>query len=145
MGILEDLKEIDRLISEVDPIEIVLLGKVPSKKNRYRPRKGGKGFFKDSTLQDELDRLALQIPAEARDLRLRHPAIDFYFTYTKANYDRDNACQCLLDLLVSPYRVLEDDNIAQCNGTITIHPAVRGEQDSVRIVLTPSATLDKSR
>jgi hypothetical protein len=142
MGILEDLKKIDRLIAEVEPVEILLLGKVPSKKNRYTPRKGGKGFFKNKNLQMELDRLAIQIPAEARDLRLRHPAIDFYFTYTIANFDRDNAVVTLMDILTG-YAVLDgSDNIAHCNGTITIHPAVRGEQDSVRIVLTPSATLD---
>ena len=141
MGILESLKQIDRIISEVEPVEIILLGHVPSKKNRYTPRKGGKGFFKNSDLQTELDRLAMQIPAEARDLRLEHPDVAFFFTYTKANWDRDNAVQCLMDLLVQ-YKTLEDDNLAHCNGTITIHPAVRGEQDSVRIVLTPSATLD---
>ena len=145
MGTFEDLKKIDRLIAEVEPVEILLLGKTPSKKNRYTPRKGGKGFFKNSDLQAELDRLSIQIPAEARDLRLRHPAIDFFFTYTIANFDRDNAVVTLMDILTG-YAVLDgSDNIAHCNGTITIHPAVRGEQDSVRIVLTPSATLDKPR
>ena len=145
MGILEGLKKIDRLIAEVEPVEILLLGKTPSKKNRYTPRKGGKGFFKNKDLQMELDRLAVQIPPEARDLRLKHPAIDFYFTYTVANFDRDNAVVTLMDILTG-YAVLDgSDNIAHCNGTITIHPAVRGEQDGVRIVLTPSATLDKPR
>ena len=121
----------------MEPIELTLIGKVPSKKNRYTPNKDGKGFHKDNRLQTELDRLAMQVPGECRDLRLISPSIDFYQTYTKANSDRDNCAQCILDILVG-MGTLVDDNIAQCNGRITIHPAVRGEQDSVRVVLTPS-------
>jgi len=120
----------------MEPIELTLIGKVPSKKNRYTPNKDGKGFHKDKRLQLELNRLAMQIPGEYRDLNLISPAIDVYFTYEKFNADRDNGTTCVIDLLVS-MNVLKNDNAASCNGTITIHPAVRGEQDSVRVVLTP--------
>jgi Holliday junction resolvase RusA-like endonuclease len=113
-----------------------LKGHVPSKKNSYRPKKGGKGFYKDDRLQAELDRLAMQIPGEFRDLNLISPAISFTFTYTKANWDRDNAVTALLDILVS-MSVIKNDNLASCNGRIVIEPAVRGEDDGVVIVITP--------
>lgn len=119
-----------------EPIEIVLAGHPPSKKNGYTPRRDRPGFFKNSKLQTEIDRLAIQVPGEYRDLKLESPDIDYYFTYTKANWDRDNAAVCLGDILVT-MGVLASDNLAHCNGRITLHPAVRGPYDETRIVLTP--------
>ncbi len=118
------------------PIEITLRGHVPSKKNAYTPRRDKPGMFKNSKLQTELDRLAMQIPGYVRDLKLESPAIEFHFTYARANSDRDNAVTTCLDLLVS-MGVLADDNTKRCNGLITIHPAVHGDYDGARIILTP--------
>lgn len=120
----------------MEPIELILIGKPPSKKNRYTPNKDGKGFHKNKRLQTELDRLAMQIPGQYRDLNLVSPDISFHFTFEKFNSDRDGAVTAILDILVD-MSVLRGDNTTSCNGTITIHPAVRGEQDSVRVVLTP--------
>lgn len=120
-----------------DPITVELLGVVPSKKNRYHPASNGKGFFKDSKLQAELDRLALQIPGSVRDIKLESPQIDFYITYVRADHDRDNCVTTILDLLVE-YGVLVNDNIKRCNGAMHIWPAEKGEYDKVTVVLTPA-------
>ena len=123
-----------------EPIVVQFRGTVPSKKNSYTPRSRGKGFFKSKSLQEAIDRLALQIPAEVRDLHLDSPDITFHFTFRKFNADRDNKVTCLLDVLVA-YGVLADDNTLRCNGRITIEPAVRGEYDSVTITLVPRDSL----
>ncbi len=118
------------------PLVLELHGRIPSKKNSYTPRKDGKGFFKSTDLKTQLDRLAMQIPGWARDLKLVHPDLHFHFTYTKANWDRDNACTTLMDLMVQ-MGTLENDNISSSNGTTTIHPAERGEDDMVKIIIFP--------
>lgn len=125
-----------------EPMVIQLKGKIPSKKNSYTPRKDGKGFFKSTELKTELDRLAMQIPGWARDLKLVHPDLHFHFTYAKANWDRDNACTTLMDLMVT-MGTLENDNIASSNGTTTIHPAERGEYDGVKIIIFPKVQAEE--
>jgi hypothetical protein len=127
-----------------EPIEITLRGHIPSKKNSYSPRKDKPGFFKNSKLQVQLDRLALQIPGEYRDLKLESPDLHFYFTYEKANWDTDNAMTTLIDLLVQ-YGVLANDNIRRLNGFKVIHPAVKGDFDGCRVLIyPPGLTLDRS-
>jgi hypothetical protein len=119
-----------------EPIVIEARGHTPSKKNAYTPRKDGRGMFKNSRLQEQIDRLAIQVPPDARDLRLISPDITFEFTYVKANWDRDGAVVTWMDILVQ-MSVIQNDNIASCNGRIVIEPAVRGEYDSVKITLVP--------
>jgi hypothetical protein len=126
-----------------EPIEISLRGHIPSKKNSYSPRKDRPGFFKNSKLQSQLDRLALQIPVECRDLNLESPDLHFYFTYEKANWDTDNAMTSLIDLLVQ-YGVLANDNIRRLNGMKVIHPAVKDKYDGCRIVIFPMEFIDAS-
>ena len=125
-----------------EPLTLSLWGSVPSKKNSYRPRKGGKGFYKDDKLQAELDYLTLQIPAEMRGLKLQHPDMTFRFTVAKGatRRDRDNMCQTLIDVLVSA-GVLWDDSISQCNGRIIIEPAVVGDQFHTIVELVPKEGL----
>jgi hypothetical protein len=113
-------------------------GRIPSTKNRYTPSKGGKGFFKDPTLQAELDRIALQIPGWARDMKLESPEIHVHLKYTKATYDRTNVWQALEDLLVK-YGCLSNDNIKRANGMVTIHPAESSEYDGATVILIPRA------
>jgi hypothetical protein len=141
MGILEDLKKIDRLIAEVEPVEITFIG-FCGKKNRKAPRKGGHGLYLEPRTRDIINRMELQVPPEARDLMLDNPEIDWYITYTNGHADADGIISTCLDIL-QKYRVIVNDNLVHLGNRQTIHPAVRGEQDSVRIVLTPSATLDK--
>src|SRR5207249_3091312 len=119
-----------------DQIEILLRGKVPSKKNAYTPRRDRPGMFKSSKLQTELNRLAVQVPGYCRDLQLENPTLEFFFTYVKANSDRDGAVTTCMDILVS-MGVLVNDNTKRCNGLITIHPSVKGDCDGVKIILTP--------
>lgn len=119
-----------------EPIVIEIRGRVPASKNRYTPRKGGKGFFKNTALQTELDRIALQIPGWARSLKLESPEIHIHFRYTTANWDRTNAYQSLEDLLVK-YGVLANDNLKRANGLVSIHPAEKSDSDGVTVVLIP--------
>jgi hypothetical protein len=123
-------------VNDASPVVLFLRGKVPSKKNAYTPNKNGKGLHKSRDLQTAIDRLALQIPAEFRDLKLVSPDITFDFVYQKFNSDRDNQMTCLMDILVQ-YSVLRGDNATSCNGRITINPAVRGEYDAVTITIVP--------
>jgi hypothetical protein len=124
-----------------DTYEIPLWGRVCSKKNAYRTRKDRPGMFKDTALRRELDRLALQIPGELRGLELVHPAIEVFFEIPKPAgrqrpdaADRDGKLTTILDLLVA-YKVLKDDSIRYCNGTVIVHPAKIGTQHYTKIVL----------
>lgn len=96
-----------------------LNGKVPSKKNRYKPRKSGSGkaFYKDDTLQTQINALAWQIPQELKGLKLIHPKIKVRFDVPRSGMagDRDNKYTTLLDILVTS-NVLLDDSIRACNG-----------------------------
>ncbi len=121
-----------------EPIVIELRGKTPAKKNNWHPRRGGGVGITDPAIQTMIDRMAMQIPGHVRDLKLVSPEIHFHFFYEKANWDRDNAVTTLLDILVK-YGTLQDDNVAQCNGPILIHPAERSDEDSVKIILFPIA------
>jgi Holliday junction resolvase RusA-like endonuclease len=104
--------------------EIQLSGKPCSKKNRYTPRSDGKGFFKNTKLKADLDWLAIQIPGQYRDLKLVDPDITVQMYVMNYRMDRDNILVSMMDLLVQA-GVLRNDNMADCNGTITIPPAIR--------------------
>lgn len=115
-----------------------LLGHIPAKKNAKVPivtESGKRRMIYSKDAQVELDRLALQIPAEVRDLNLEHPAIDFYPTVTTGASDRDNSQTTCLDLLVS-YGVIRNDSVAACNGRMTMHTAERGDVARMVIKLT---------
>ena len=121
--------------------QVSLFGSLPSKKNMYRPRKDRPGMFKDSKLRLELDRLALQIPGELRGLELVNPDIEVFFEIPEPAgrqrpdaADRDGKLTTILDLLVA-YKVLKDDSIRYCNGTMIVHPAKIGTQHYTKIVL----------
>lgn len=120
---------------------IELLGHVPAKKNTTVSVMVGKKrrTIYAAKTYTELDRLAMQIPGEARDIHLLHPEIDFYMTTVDGRSDRDNAVTSCLDLLVL-YGVLSNDTIASCNNRITIHPAKKGEVAKTVIVLTENTS-----
>ena len=104
--------------------ELHFLGRVAAKKNNKIPlrNKEGKMRFRYGD-QEGLDRLAVQVPGWARDMQLVHPDLEFQFTVQRRDFDRDNAVTTLLDLLVK-MGCLKNDSVAQCNGKITILPAV---------------------
>jgi len=110
----------------MDPIEIELIGRIPSKKNKYSTRIGRKGIFKDCKLRAELDSLLIQIPAYLRGLNLEHPDIEVSVYVSNLKQDRDNMLTTILDILVES-GVLADDSVAHCNGRITLLPAVKSE------------------
>jgi hypothetical protein len=98
-------------------------------------------MFVDKKKKSILDSMALQIPGEARDRKFEHPEFSFHFTYTNGAVDRDGVIVTVLDLL-QKYGVIVNDNISHCNGMWQVHPAVRGEYDSVRVVITPREEME---
>lgn len=101
---------------------LVLRGHVPSKKNLLRVANGH--GYRDTKVVAEIE--ALRTYARiAWGLRrpLEHPKIEVRFFVKERRGDRDNMLTTILDCLTSA-GVLVNDNIARCNGTITIRPAV---------------------
>jgi hypothetical protein len=127
----------------MEPVIIEFRG-FAAKKNQWRPRAGGKGIFLDSTTRQKLTSLELQVPGDVRDLKLEHPDMEWFFTYTHARIDRDNIKQTILDILVK-YGVLAGDNFAHLNGLEITHPAVRGEYESIKVILLPRNPGDSPR
>ena len=114
--------------------ELTLYGITKSKKNSYSPRKGG--MYRGTDLKAELDELEKQVPGELRDLNLEHPDMFFKFKSRSAKRDRDGLLSTILDVLVT-CKVITDDRIARCNGTITLAPAEVCDEDSVYIMIYP--------
>ena len=98
-----------------------LAGKVPSKKNAYRPRAGG--FYKDAALRDALDMLTNQLPRNLTDKQLEHPFLMAQFNMPKKSWgtDRDNKLTTLLDIMVSG-GVIKDDRINAFNEALVVLP-----------------------
>ena len=110
---------------------LVLKGPVPSKKNdrSIGYRRGKLTMFIDKDQQAALDALVWQAKAQWKGMaRLVHPDISIRFHVSNRRQDRDNMATTLLDVLVKA-GVLANDNIAQCNGRITIEPAVLDRVD----------------
>jgi hypothetical protein len=146
------------------PVSITFKSAVPSKKNewgvRFPPNEKMVQFIRmvqrgcefkqaiammrkmfgvgitSESVKESLDRLAMQIPGDVRDLKLVHPEIEFIITHDQDRQDRDNIVTTILDLLVQ-YGVLADDSIKQCNGKMTIWPSEKGEYPEVTVVLIP--------
>lgn len=111
--------------------EIQLAGPVPNKKDYMGEgtTKAGKKFrYYKKSVQDALNALALQIPGYMRGLMLEHPDITIQLTVPNGRSDRDGCLTALLDLLgprgKTGMRVIAEDNIAHCNGHISIPPAI---------------------
>jgi Holliday junction resolvase RusA-like endonuclease len=132
-------------IAVSEPIVLTLFGTVPAKKNAYKKRVGrGKGMYKDEKVQEKLDRLAEQIPAELRGLNLVHPDITWEFklprstkTYKPWDHDPDNKVTTLTDLFKS-FGIFKDDKFRYHNGTKTVLPAVETDGvDEVTVTIIP--------
>jgi Holliday junction resolvase RusA-like endonuclease len=122
-----------RIVSEV--VDITIYG-LASKKNRKAPRKGGKGLYLEPKTRLMLERMAMQIPAEYREAKLDNPEAEWWVTYTNGHIDMDGIMTTVLDLLQDA-GILVNDNLVHFGNRQIIHPAVRGDCDSVRIKLTP--------
>lgn len=108
-----------------------LIGHVPSKKNQWRPRRGG--IRLDKSAQGAISALV----AQARIIwgsfaPLEHPALAVQFFVRDQRGDRDNKLSCLLDVLQAA-GVLVNDNIRRCNGVITLLPAVVRKEEGVTV------------
>lgn len=125
----------------MEPFELELFGQVRAKKNQLMPvtrKDGSHTLINSPKARESMDSIILQIPGGMRDLNLRHPAIEFFLTFPNARADRDNVITVILDALVS-VRVLAQDNVANCNGTMIIHPAIISDHYHTRVVITPAA------
>ncbi len=121
--------------------ELEILGELPSHKNekqgviRTRTRDTAKGSAGSTyagvmTKPDVkliLQRAAMQIPGELRDLKLRHPEMVVHFTVAREDVDRDNIFSTVLDMLYD-YGVIADDNVRHFNGVVKLMPAIVGEE-----------------
>lgn len=107
-------------------MKLNLQGAIPSKKSLYLRRRGG-GLYLDRKVKAQLDSIQAQMQAQwGGRTPAKHAPMQFRFTVTNINQDRDGILTTLLDLMQKA-GVIERDSIAQCNGTIIILPACKGE------------------
>ncbi len=100
-----------------------LVGPVPSKKNAWGIRAGGRIGITDRSVQASIDALILQARIQWGPRNpLEHPTLDFCFHVTSGSQDRDNQMTTLMDVLTKA-GVLMDDNTARCNSRIVLHPS----------------------
>jgi Holliday junction resolvase RusA-like endonuclease len=116
-------------------VTLELFGHVPSKKNQWRPRKGG-GIRLDRRAKAPIEFLIAQAQFGWRMITkgapLEHPKLTVQFFVRDQRADRDNKLSTLLDVLQEA-GVLVDDNIRRCNGVITLLPAIVREKEGVTI------------
>lgn len=79
-----------------------------------------------------IDALTAQAEAQWKHEPVIHPNVMVCFNVSSRRQDRDNMLTTILDCLRKA-GVIKDDNIAQFNGTITVHPAVVSEEESTTI------------
>ena len=106
------------------PIQLVITGPFPSKKNQLMPRRGrGRGLMYDPKVKTAIERMELEVRAQwgSRD-PVRNPAMFFQFFVASVLKDRDGLLTTVLDVLVKA-RVLENDNIGLFNGWVGLAPA----------------------
>lgn len=96
-------------------------------------------MFLDTKSSAILKAMEMQLTGEYRDLNLESPDCEMYLTYTNASVDRDNIFSTVIDIL-GKYRTIRNDNIKHFNGRVVFHPAVRGVDDEVTLVLYPRET-----
>jgi Holliday junction resolvase RusA-like endonuclease len=111
-------------------IRLTLKGPVPCKKNLWK--RGPHGQYIDKAVKAQIDALIIQAKQQWRRIPLTDPDMDVEFFVLDRRSDRDNKLGCILDVLQSA-GVLKNDNVANFNGTLVIHPAVVGTQEGVII------------
>ena len=117
------------------PIALVFYGKVPAKKNSLIPV-AGKQII-NTKARAAIQRLEIQVPGWARDMKLLHPDIEFEFSMPEGRSDRDNMLTTLLDVLCN-MGVLANDTVAKCNGTIILRPAKYAPEYITTVTIRPN-------
>ena len=111
---------------------IQLEGRIPSKKNLLRRGRGGR-MFTDTAARTAINSLTIQAVAQWVGLPpVDHPELTFALMVIDKRSDRDNMVQTLMDVL-GDAGVLVQDNIAHCNGTMVIRPAIVGDTEGAEI------------
>lgn len=100
---------------------LTLLGPVPSKKNLWKHGRGHSYIPEEVT--EQINSLTLQAKSQWRRKPVEHPNITIQFYVTSRRQDRDNMVTTILDCLTKG-GVLVNDNIARCNGMLSVVPAV---------------------
>jgi hypothetical protein len=123
------------VVEASEPVAILFRG-FCGKKNRKAPNANGRGLHIEPHTREMIQRMELQVPSWARDRRLDNPEVEWFITYTNARVDVDGIITTVLDIL-QRYGVIVNDDIAHFGGKQTIWPPLRGEEDTVTVVLTP--------
>lgn len=101
----------------------MLYGDLPAKKNRIRTARGRGGHYDDKTATT-IENLILQARAAwGSHPPVKSPCLRIDMCIANNRKDRDGILTTILDVLVQA-RVLHDDAILLCNGTITLLPAI---------------------
>lgn len=118
-------------------IVLKLIGHTPGKKNLWRTGKGGKRYI-SADVKAQLDSITIQAASQWRRDPVIHPDMSIEFYVRDRVPDRDNKLTALLDCLREA-KVIQNDNIADFNGTVVLLPAVMSKEESVvvRIELAP--------
>lgn len=116
----------------------MLLGHCPAKKNNWHPRPGG-GIRLDTEAAEHIQALTDLAWIEWRKLwsphaapLLEHPAMRITFHVRDKRSDRDNKLATLLDILQKA-KILRNDNVAHCNGVLTLLPAIVDREEKAVI------------
>lgn len=123
-------------------LRLVIYGKLPSKKNKLRPRSrrsGGRAHMYDKETKAELDSMTMQARVAWGARRpLESPNVDVYFFVANPAKDRDGIWTSVLDCLKNAGVIL-DDSIALYNGIERKHPAeiVEAADERVEVVIDP--------
>lgn len=88
---------------------IAIKGRVPAKKNNWRPRKGG-GIY--CSVDHDLDPLLFQVQSQWKRKPLERAIVSAVFTVPNGKADLDNMYTTLQDLLVKG-GVIRNDSIAR--------------------------------
>ena len=128
-----------------EPIVLTFYGEPPAHKNekmpiRRRKKNGemGMGLATKPAAKEAMNRLAVQITGEYRDLKIRHPHVEVWFYVMRDDFDRSNGWCCIEDLLWQ-YGVTVDDCVREFNGELLIHPAILCKEWKTVVALTPPA------
>lgn len=118
------------------PVTITIRADTPSKKNRYRVNKGG-GLRVDRSAALIIEDMVMQAKLAAFEeglWDLEHPNIRVEFHVSSRRADRDNLWVTLSDVLQKA-GILVNDNVAHCNGTVVIAPAVVVKKGQEQVVI----------
>ena len=135
-----------KVLKTMPPTVLFLKGHVPGKKNLLR-RGRGHHLYRDQGVTAEIDGLILQAREQwGAYPPIRHPMMAITFHVRSRGGDRDNKLTTILDVLQQA-GVLRNDNIAHCNGSIMLLPAIvvkKGENEATVIELRTEVAFERA-